>query len=177
MLKTQNTMLEILPVADASLLLKYYTENKAHLARWEPIRDQHYLTLPNWQMMLENAQNAFEHGSEYRFVALNKDRTEVVGVCNFTGVARGAFQACYLGYSISKKYEGQGLMQEVLSAAIDYMFHTVGLNRIIANYMPANERSGEVLRKLGFEKEGYARRYLKIAGQWEDHIMTAKINE
>ncbi|WP_268748652.1 ribosomal protein S5-alanine N-acetyltransferase [Photobacterium halotolerans] len=177
MLNTPNTKLEILPVADAALLLKYYTDNQAHLAPWEPVRDENYLTLSNWQLMLENAQTAFEQGSEYRFVALNQDRTEVMGVCNFTGVARGAFQACYLGYSISEKYQGQGLMQEVLTAAIDYMFQTVGLNRIIANYMPANERSAGVLKKLGFEQEGYARRYLKIAGQWEDHVLTAKINE
>ncbi|MEZ8447765.1 30S ribosomal protein S5 alanine N-acetyltransferase, partial [Vibrio splendidus] len=31
--------------------------------------------------------------------------------------------------------------------------------------------------KLGFEKEGVARKYLKIAGQWENHILTSKLNE
>ncbi|MCM0151359.1 ribosomal protein S5-alanine N-acetyltransferase [Photobacterium galatheae] len=175
MIVTPRTTLEILPAEDAALLLAYYQENQAHLAPWEPIRDENYLTLPNWQTQLAHAQAAFDAGSEYRFVALNHSRTEVVGVCNFTGVARGPFQACYLGYSIAKKYEGQGLMQDILEAALDYMFHEVGLNRVMANYMPANERSGHVLEKLGFEKEGYARRYLKIAGQWEDHVLTARV--
>ncbi|GAB6260938.1 ribosomal protein S5-alanine N-acetyltransferase [Photobacterium sp. CCB-ST2H9] len=175
MLATPRTRLEILPADDAGLLLAYYRENQAHLAPWEPIRDENYLTLPNWQTQLSNAQAAFDAGSEYRFVALNPARTEVVGVCNFTGVARGPFQACYLGYSIAKKYEGQGFMQEILEAAMRYMINDVELNRIMANYMPANERSAHVLEKLGFEKEGYARRYLKIAGQWEDHVLTARV--
>jgi ribosomal-protein-alanine N-acetyltransferase len=29
---------------------------------------------------------------------------------------------------------------------------------------------------LGFEKEGYAKSYLKIAGHWQDHILTALVN-
>jgi ribosomal-protein-alanine N-acetyltransferase len=46
----------------------------------------------------------------------------------------------------------------------------------MANYMPENKRSARVLEKLGFEKEGMARDYLKIAGEWRDHVLTAKIN-
>lgn len=42
--------------------------------------------------------------------------------------------------------------------------------------MPANERSARLLARLGFERKGYARAYLKIAGRWEDHILTARIN-
>jgi ribosomal-protein-alanine N-acetyltransferase len=45
----------------------------------------------------------------------------------------------------------------------------------MANYMPRNDRSGRLLGRLGFEKEGYAKRYLKIEGLWEDHVLTAKI--
>jgi len=32
------------------------------------------------------------------------------------------------------------------------------------------------LEKLGFEKEGFARRYLCINGKWEDHILTSLVN-
>ncbi|MDO6708599.1 ribosomal protein S5-alanine N-acetyltransferase [Photobacterium sp. 1_MG-2023] len=175
MLKTHRTVLDILPVEDAALLLAYYIDNQAHLVPWEPVRNDDYLTLANWKTQLAEAQSAFEAGEAYRFVALNHARTEVIGVCNFTGVSRGAFQACFLGYSIARKYQGQGLMQEILTAGIHYMFDVVGLNRVMANYMPGNTRSGYVLEKLGFEREGYAKRYLKIAGQWEDHILTSKI--
>jgi ribosomal-protein-alanine N-acetyltransferase len=42
--------------------------------------------------------------------------------------------------------------------------------------MPANTRSARLLEKLGFEKEGFARRYLYINGRWEDHVLTSLIN-
>ncbi|MCB9639549.1 MAG: ribosomal protein S5-alanine N-acetyltransferase [Myxococcales bacterium] len=177
MLKTQRTWIEILPEKDAQLLLDYYTENQDHLGPWEPLRSPGHFTLENWQKTQRYAKSCFEAGTDYRFAALLPDRSEVIGVCNFSSVVRGVFQACYLGYSIAKKYEGQGLMQEILQATTEYMFHTVGLHRIMANYIPANKRSAHVLHKLGFEQEGYARRYLQIAGNWEDHILTSKINE
>ena len=43
----------------------------------------------------------------------------------------------------------------------------------MANHLPRNERSARLLARLGFEREGYARRYLQIAGVWEDHVLTA----
>ncbi len=66
---------------------------------------------------------------------------------------------------------------EVLESAIDYVFTEVGLHRIMAAYVPKNERSARLLMRLGFEREGYAKRYLKIAGRWEDHILTARISD
>jgi ribosomal-protein-alanine N-acetyltransferase len=44
----------------------------------------------------------------------------------------------------------------------------------MANHVPRNERSARLLARLGFEREGYAKRYLQIAGTWEDHVLTAK---
>jgi ribosomal-protein-alanine N-acetyltransferase len=68
-------------------------------------------------------------------------------------------------------------MYEALLKAIAFAFEHLKLHRIMANYMPRNERSGTLLRKLGFSPEGYARDYLKIAGKWEDHVLTALIRE
>lgn len=96
--------------------------------------------------------------------------------CNFTNIVRGIFQACHLGYSVDHAWQGQGLMQEVVQAGIAYMFDTQGLHRIMANHMPSNVRSEKLLRTLGFEREGYARAYLKIAGEWQDHVLNALVN-
>ena len=92
-----------------------------------------------------------------------------------TNISRGVFQACNLGYSIGARFEGQGYMTEMIAAVVDYALSTLGLHRVMANYMPENERSGVLLERLGFEREGLARRYLKIAGAWRDHILTAKV--
>ena len=63
---------------------------------------------------------------------------------------------------LGASYEGAGLMFEALTAAVEYVFAERRLHRIMANYVPTNERSGRLLRRLGFAVEGYARDYLYI---------------
>jgi len=176
-IETIRTSLVLFTAVNAEFVLKYYQDNKAHLAPWEPVRDSDYLTLSNFKAMGEHSERDFEADKEIRLVAFNKDQTQVLGVCNFTGIAKGALQACFLGYSIDKKLEGQGLMTEILEAGTAYVFENLKLNRIMANYIPTNSASGAVLTKLGFEKEGYARNYLKIAGKWQDHVLMSKLND
>ena len=66
---------------------------------------------------------------------------------------------------------GQGLMQVIACA-----FGSLNLHRIFANYLPDNERSARVLRRLRFEEIGYCRDYLHIAGRWRDHVLTSRLN-
>ena len=89
---------------------------------------------------------------------------------------RGVFQACHLGYQIARDRQGQGLMREALEALNAFAFEAMGLHRIMANYVPGNDRSGRLLERLGFEHEGLARNYLFIAGAWRDHVLTALTN-
>ena len=98
------------------------------------------------------------------------------GYCNFTQIFRGSFQACYLGYKIDQELEGRGFMKEALECLIAYMFREQHLHRIMANFIPGNTRSEKLLNTLGFEKEGYAKKYLLINGEWQDHILTSLTN-
>ena len=68
-------------------------------------------------------------------------------------------------------------MYEALSNLLNYMFSTLGLNRVSANYMISNTASANLLEKLNFKIEGRARHYLKINGKWEDHILTSKLSD
>lgn len=43
--------------------------------------------------------------------------------------------------------------------------------------MPHNIASLRVVEKLSFINEGIAKKYLKINGQWEDHIHMVSFNE
>ena len=70
----------------------------------------------------------------------------------------------------------QWLMTEAVAAAIRYAFEDLRLHRVKAAYLPTNERSGRLLRRLGFVVEGYARDYLLIQGRWQDQVLVALIN-
>ncbi|MEG0802542.1 MAG: ribosomal protein S5-alanine N-acetyltransferase [Citrobacter sp.] len=158
---------------DAWRLADYYAENRHFLKPWEPIRDESHCYPSGWQARLSMITEFHKQGSAYYFALLDPEEKEIIGVANFSNVVRGSFHACYLGYSIAQKWQGQGLMYEALVAAIRYMQRTQHIHRIMANYMPHNKRSGDLLARLGFEKEGYAKDYLLIDGQWRDHVLTA----
>lgn len=177
-IETERLLLTLPPSDAAPLVLRYFEENREHLAPWSPPTPDGYYTESYWRERLERARAEFEQDRSMQLVFFEREEamTRVVGVCNFSAFIRGAFQACYLGYSIDYRDEGRGLMREALSAAIRYAFDELRLHRIMANYVPTNERSGRLLRKLGFTVEGYARDYLLIDGEWRDHVLTSLTN-
>ncbi|MEG0010037.1 MAG: GNAT family N-acetyltransferase [Aeromonas sp.] len=173
---TARTRLTVLTPERACLMLDFYLRNREHLRPWEPVRDESFYTLDHWRQRLRDGYSQFFDGSAVQLVALDERGERVLATCNFTHIMMGMFKACHLGYAIDKEYEGQGLMQEVVGAGIGYLFNDLGLHRIMASYRPENHRSGALLERLGFEREGYARDYLMINGRWEDHVLTALIN-
>jgi ribosomal-protein-alanine N-acetyltransferase len=175
-LKSQRTTLKLLEPYNAELMLRFRIENRAHLKPWEPRRPAEFFTRGFWELQLRHAIQDFEDQKSCCFAIMDSQESEVLGVCNYTSILRGTFMACYLGYALSAAHEGKGLMREALLKANAYVFDSLGLHRIMANYMPSNERSAHVLDRLGFTREGLAKDYLKIDGRWEDHILTSLIN-
>jgi ribosomal-protein-alanine N-acetyltransferase len=174
---TARTTLTVLAPDDSLLLLDYRIRNRLHLAPWEPARDADYFTEASARARLCQALGDTMAGSALHLAAIARDSGQLVAICSFTNIERGPFQACHLGYSVDHAREGTGLMAEVAQAGIGYAFDRLGLHRIMANHMPRNTRSAALLRRLGFEREGYARASLFIDGQWEDTVLNALVRE
>lgn len=103
------------------------------------------------------------------FFAVLRDTRELVGAINIEGIIRGFFQSASLGYYAFVPHAGKGLMREGLILAINHAFRELRLHRLEANVQPANRRSIDLVRSLGFEPEGFSPRFLKICGRWRDH--------
>lgn len=185
-LVTPRLVLALPPASAAPAFLRYCQDNREHLDPWEPSREDGYYTEAFWRTRIERSRA--EHAADanlrlalyLRVSGRGADAAlegPVVGHANLNQFVRGPFQSCMLGYSLDHRHVGQGLMQEALEAAIAHVFDVLGLHRVQANYIPTNERSGRLLRRLGFVVEGYARDYLMIAGAWRDHVLTARTNE
>jgi ribosomal-protein-alanine N-acetyltransferase len=113
-------------------------------------------------------------GTGYVFVAtLREPREPIVGRVALTSVTRGPFQSAQLGYWMDAEHVGHGLMSEAVDCVLEFAFVTLGLHRVQAAVMPRNAPSRKILEKRHFREEGYATRYLRIAGRWEDHILFA----
>lgn len=163
--------------ADCELLAYYYLLNAGHFAPWEPEREPGYYSVRQIRKRLRLQDKDQRQGSAAFFLALDDDGREILGHCSLTNILYGPMRACYMGYGVSHVYEGRGLMYTLCSHAIDYAFNHLLLNRIMANYMPVNQRSASLLNRLGFQVEGTAKRYLKINGVWEDHVLTSLLNQ
>ena len=42
---------------------------------------------------------------------------------------------------------------------------------------PGNRLSIGLVERVGFDREGYSRRYVKIGGRWRDHVRFAMLAE
>jgi ribosomal-protein-alanine N-acetyltransferase len=89
----------------------------------------------------------------------------------------GNFRNAYLGYWIGEPFAGRGLMTAGVAAALREAFTRRKLHRLEANIQPGNAASIAIVRRLGFTREGYSRRYLKIGGRWRDHERWALLAE
>lgn len=174
-IRTPRTIIRLLDIEEAELLQRYRVENREHLGPWEPLRTTSHYAIDGARQAVEASLEAARADRGYPFAVLTPDGGEMIGSLTFANVVRGVFQACHVGYGIAQRHQGKGLMFEALDSAVRYAFGPLDFHRVMANYMPRNERSGRLLERLGFEKEGYARRYLKIDGLWEDHVLTARI--
>jgi ribosomal-protein-alanine N-acetyltransferase len=176
-LQTERLIMTIPGPQCAARLVEYFEDNHDHLARWEPPYPQGMFTVPFWERRLSQNQREYRARRSMRLVLNRREAPsgQVVGCANFTQFVRGAFMACTLGYSLARDAQSQGLMFEALGRALAHVFDELGMHRVMANYLPTNERSGRLLRRLGFAVEGYARDYIFINGSWRDHVLTARI--
>ena len=173
---TERALLHLLTPGNAHLVQAYHEANREHLEPWEPQRQRDFYTDESFRSIAERSHDAFLSGTEVKFIVVDRVSEKMVASCSFTNIVKGPLMACNMGYSVACALQGQGLMHEVASASIRYMFDVQGLHRVMANHMPSNVRSERLLARLGFEREGYARAYLKIAGRWEDMVLNSLLN-
>lgn len=155
-------------------LLAYHERNEKHLGRWEPARPPDFFSRGYWSTYVAAVQDDALAGRAHRFVATLRGSRQLVASVNVTNIVYGVFQAGVLGYSVDFAHQSRGYGTEAVGAVVGWCFKQLNLHRVEANYQPNNERSGRLLRSLGFVVEGYARDYLFIDGAWRDHILTAK---
>ncbi|MHB8394592.1 MAG: GNAT family N-acetyltransferase [Candidatus Dormibacteria bacterium] len=160
--------LEVNPDESLQLLVA----NREHLSRWDPLRPDSYFTAAGQADVGSRVQQAVNEGREYVAGILAGER--LVGRIALTGIERGVFQSCHLGYWVARDQGGRGYATQAVSAVVQVAFGRLKLHRVEAAVMPPNRASLRVLEKCHFRREGLAGAYLKIQGQWEDHWIYAR---
>jgi [ribosomal protein S5]-alanine N-acetyltransferase len=176
--ETERLKLIILDKSKADKVVDFFVRNKDFLEEWETVKNDDFYTIKYHERLLE--AEYLEMGREMMlkfWIFKKEDDSKTIGSIAFNNMVKGAFLSCFLGYRLDKDEINKGYMTEALQKGIEVVFNQVKLHRIEANIMPKNSRSLRVVEKLGFYNEGIARNYLKINGNWEDHIHMVLLNE
>ncbi|MEU1837886.1 GNAT family N-acetyltransferase [Micromonospora chersina] len=160
----------LLDAEDAPALADVLRANREFLAPWEPIRSEDYFTADGQHAVIEADLQQYEQGTKLPHVILD-DSGRVIGRITLSGIVRGPFQSCALGYWVSGSHNGRGFATRAVREIVRVAFEDLGLHRVQAETLLHNVRSQRVLERNGFVRFGMAPEYLHIAGRWQDHAM------
>ncbi len=173
-LEGSRVILRAPKTTDLAELRALLIRNADHLRPWSPSPPPGTNPVGFAEMGRSIARHRrdWKAGMAYVFVTLLRvPREPIVWRVALTSVTRGPFQSAQVGYWIDAGHVGRGLMSEAVNLALRFAFERLRLHRLQAAVMPNNDASRHILSTRGFRQEGYAERYLRIAGKWEDHVL------
>ncbi len=150
-------------------------ESRAFLVPWEPIWPVDDLSRSAFRRRIRRYHRDMREDAGYPFFVFRQADHVLVGGLSFSYVRRGVTQACSLGYWIGERHARRGYMSDAVGAVLTFAFGSLRLHRVEAACLPHNAASIGLLEKVGFQREGYARRYLCINGSWQDHLLYAVV--
>jgi [ribosomal protein S5]-alanine N-acetyltransferase len=151
--------------------------SRAFLQPWEPIWAADELTRRAYRARIRRYGQDIARDQAYPFFIVRQSDGALLGGLGLTHVRRGAAAMATLGYWMGSSHAGQGHMSAAVPILMSFAFKVLKLRRIEASCVPDNAASIHLLEKAGFVREGYARQYLEINGQWRDHLLYALLVE
>ncbi|MHB8885882.1 MAG: GNAT family N-acetyltransferase [Methylovirgula sp.] len=147
--------------------------SRSFLTPWEPTWPGDDLTRAAFRRRLRRHAQEIDNDESYPFLIFREADNILVGGLTLGQVRRGVAQAATLGYWMGSPYAGKGWMSRSVRAATGFAFTALRLHRIEAACLPHNDASIRLLERIGFQREGFARAYLRINGVWQDHLLYA----
>jgi ribosomal-protein-alanine N-acetyltransferase len=159
--------------ADYAAWARLREQSRAFLAPWEPTWLSDDLTRAAFRRRLRRQAEDIAGDESFAFLIFDSTSDELLGGLTLGGIRRGVAQAATLGYWMGAAHAGKGRMTRAVAAVVRFGFDTLRLHRIEAACIPDNAPSIALLERNGFQREGFARAYLKINDAWRDHILLA----
>ena len=162
-----DTELRQLKVRDAEALSSLRNENREYLRQWLPWLDFSKTEGDAREFIKRSVVQAEENNG---LVAGIWFHDSLAGVISLHEIDR-ANKSTSIGYWLSSKLQGRGLMTKACAALTKYAFDELGLNRVEVRCATGNTKSRAIPERLGFSQEGVARQ-----AQWiYDHYVDLAI--
>ena len=174
-LRDARVMLRVPDMADYEQWADLRLKSRAFLAPWEPLWPANDLTRAAFRSRIRQYWRDIDDDVAYPYFIFDAGRQQLLGALTLSNVRRGVAQTATLGYWIGAPFARQGIMTDAVKLIVGFAFRKLALHRLEAACLADNEASIALLRRSGFEPEGLARGYLRIAGEWRDHRLFARL--
>lgn len=151
--------------------------SRAFLEPWEPLWPHDSLSRANYRRRLRQLAAEWRDDLSFSFHIFRAADDTILGGITLSNVRRGVAQSSTLGYWVGRPHARQGFMTEAIRCVAGHGFNGLNLHRLEAACLPTNMASRGLLLKVGFREEGYARGYLRIHGNWCDHMLFGLLRE
>lgn len=168
----QNIRLE--RTAEKHAIGLYYAveANRVHLSKFLPwVSD--IQSSADYIAYIKNCEVLFAENKEISFVILlNEVPVGRIGLHYLNLQNKNAA----IGYWITEKAQGKGIIIRSCRAVMSYGFQELGLRRIEITAATINLKSRAVPEKLGFQKEGVMRQVELVNGEFLDWVLYSMLN-
>jgi len=179
--RTARMTLRVMTADDRDEFVRVHRVSQEFFAPWSPTMAADDTPETLFEKQLRRTTDGLASGRDMRLAGFTDDG-RLAGIFNLNEIVRGDFQNAYAGWRVNVELARQGYGAEGVSALVKRVAFVpapqgLGLHRVQANIIPTNLPSIRLAERCGFVREGLARRYLRIAGVWQDHFMYARVAE
>lgn len=175
-IETKRVLLRTPQMSDYPAWAELRANSRDFLMPWEPLWAPDELSRASFRRRVRHYLRDLREDLGYALFIHDRESSALLGGLTLCNVRRGVTQSCTLGYWVGAQYSKQGYMTAAVRAVVPFVFDTLELHRLEAACLPTNTASMRLLDKTGFQREGLARRYLRINGVWQDHILYALLD-
>ena len=151
-LNTPRLLLRRVRLEDAAGMFEYASDPEVT----RELTWQSHRTTEDSKEFLNYVMGKYGRGEVSEWGIVLRENNKFIGMCGFVWWlpqhAKGE-----IGYVLSRKYWGRGLMAEAVGAVMDFGFDKMKLRRFQARCNEANTGSERVMQKCGMKYEGLTR--------------------
>ena len=164
----ERRYLRLLDEADAEELYEVVVANREYLAGWMPRAAGQ--TLEGTVEFIRTSRKQFAGNDGFQAGILEDGH--IVGVIGYHHLD-WENRSTRLGYWISERSQGRGIVTSAVRALVDHAFAGWKLNRVTIHCAVANARIQAIPARLGFQREGVFRQAERLGDRYVDHAVYA----
>ncbi len=119
---------------------------------------------------IQNQRTARARKKSILWAITLKGDSAVIGLIGYRQFTKEHFRG-EVGYGLYPSMQGKGIMQEALTAVLDYGFHTIGLHSVEANVDKENIASIRLLERNNFTREAHFKENYFFNGRFIDSVI------